>query len=197
MKLVIRSFSLCLLTVLILSGFSGNAFASTHTEPGNLVSKNSNSPANGCLHQLAHLNGYQTPTITCLDQQTRNGGGPDIGTVNCSQALVELISTEYYDDTVCFSGDGFVNLNTIYMPCALPSIITCGSPWFGQAQQYQLYGCATNSARPGNNDYPGYFASDFNGNGTRMYFKNIQNQGGISFNGHGLYTGPYSLLINC
>lgn len=199
MRIVVRSFSLCLLAMLMLSGFSGNTFASTgmHTGPENSVSKNSNRPAGGCLHQLVHLNGYFTPTITCLDQKTQNGVAPDIGTVSCGQALVELISTYYHNDTVCFSGDGFINLNAIYMPCAWPSLDTCGTPWFGQAQEYQLYACATNVGLPGNNDYPGYFASDFNGNGTRMYFKSIPNQGAISFDGHGLYTGPYSLLINC
>ena len=150
-----------------------------------------------CFHQFVHVNGTQPPRVSCLDSKEKSKGMHlAIGTVDCSQGQVLLTSTALAE-SVCIAGNGFLNLSSIYMACDVFHLLSCGNPWSGQAQHYTLYGCATAVGKPGNNDYPGYFASDFNGNGTRMYFKNIPNDGNFNFPGRGIRVGPYSLLIAC
>ena len=130
-KAVVRSFLVCFLfSCLLFAVFSEDAFASTGTHAPEIQTskgKMENSNKN-CIHQFVHLRGFQAPTITCLDVQ--GSIHPNIGTSSCSQALVQL--TRLSDgDSVCIAGDGFLNLNTIYLQCTPTHYWTCGTPWAG------------------------------------------------------------------
>jgi hypothetical protein len=201
MKVFVRTLLACALLLILMGSFSGISFA--HMRSENLTFKNTSNNIERtnrkvCPHQMVQLHGSLLPTITCLSQQTTQEISPNIGAVGCNQAQVELIASDVDNyDTVCIEGDGFINLNSLLMPCTPSSYWTCGTPWDGEALYYNLYGCATNFGQAGNNDYPGYFASAYNGNGVRIYFKNIANSGSFNFSGHGVLVGPFSLLINC
>ena len=151
----------------------GSAFDSTIAS-AHSTTKFTNSgakPSKLCSHQSVHLNGKNAPTVICLDQQAK-GTHPYISVSGCNTATVTVWwDQSFLGDSICFSGNGFANL-TSYAP-AWYNVIGCHcTSWNDQASSFALSGCVLNgNPRANNPDFPGYFASDTNGNGQRQYFK--------------------------
>lgn len=150
----------------------GTAFANAKT--GASLASGAKGHKVYCLHQVVHLKGSNPPSITCFDNKAVNmvNHKPDIGTVGCNGANVTLWwDASFNGPTICFSGDGFANLTNYAPPWYEYAPCHCLS-WNHQASGFALFGCTligTNSQSDPN--YPGYFATDTNGNGQRQYFK--------------------------
>ncbi|WP_220198300.1 hypothetical protein [Ktedonospora formicarum] len=193
MKVLIISF---FVSILFISFFSESALAHTHANK-----TASNSSQNKCAHLLVHLNGSKPATFTCLDH-TLNGVIPNTSvTGNCGSAQV-ILYDDYSDvwapaHSVCFTGKGFINLTDIPGDCSNILYSTCGQSWNDRATEYKLQGCATNGGSSTDGNYPGYFASDTQGNGFRQYFKNSQKVYWFGHSGEVGVQALSSLNIDC
>jgi hypothetical protein len=164
-----RNLLFALFIVFIISTVLDGNIASAHSQTSSMNMQAQHRIQ--CAHQAVHLNGDKPATVTCLDQIIKDVS-PKTGLSDCNTAVVQIWwNSDFNWTSICFSGNGFANL-TDFAP-AWYDVPTCHcTSWDDQASSFALYGCTlSGTAQQNNPDFPGYFASDTNGNGQRQYFK--------------------------
>ncbi len=172
-KRVFSCFLICtclMFSLLLLTETSNSAYAATKASPSINFSN--------CHHIVVHLNGKNPATTACSNNgKAVNVSGkshPRTDVVDCGFTALELYTNANEDgDTVCFLGEGFVNLPQYCLPFFSGGCLP-GKSWNDQASSYNA-GCSS-----------GTFYGDVNGNGPNQRFKphEIGNfNGGTSPNG--------------
>jgi hypothetical protein len=164
-----RNLISALFVAFIISAVLDSTIASAHSQTSSINMQAQHRIQ--CAHQAVHLNGDKPATVTCLDRVTK-GIFPKTGLSGCNDAVVQIWwDTSLNWTSLCFSGNGFANL-TDFAPAWYDAALCHCTSWNDQASGFALYGCTlSGTARQNDPDFPGYFASDTNGNGQRQYFK--------------------------
>lgn len=178
LRLAIAMFVALNLVVVTTRSIEAHALSLPLKQQNHAISK-AKDPRPQCTHLMVYLHGSKPSTWKCLDSRTH----PFIYATDCSYSTLYLVNYSSTNWTLCFLGNGSVNMTDFCGPWWVGG---CLVNWNDQADYYTT-GCS-----------PVYFYSDINEGGTESFAPGHSSHafnGGWNGYGNTLYDNTLSSLV--